>query len=131
MGGVYGSFYEEFPELVERFYVWTAEDRSDERLITGIYIPTKGSGIKRRKYTSGNTALDITDVDEIYISRKYDGQVKEGDYIQKINDNLIMRITNNVPYDKAAGYKVYKVELVTGTTYDKDQPLKVKEATFA
>lgn len=131
MGGVYGSFYEEFPELVERFYVWTAEDRSDERLITGIYIPTKGSGIKRRKYTSGNTALDITDADEIYISRKYDGQVKEGDYIQKINDNLIMRITNNVPYDKAAGYKVYKVELVTGTTYDKDQPLKVKEATFA
>lgn len=131
MGGVYGSFYEEFPELVERFHVWTAEDRSDERLITGIYIPTKGSGIKRRKYTSGNTALDITDVDEIYISRKYDGQVKEGDYIQKISDNLIMRITNNVPYDKAAGYRVYKVELVTGTTYDKDQPLKVKEATFA
>lgn len=131
MGGVYGSFYEEFPELVERFHVWTAEDRSDERLITGIYIPTKGSGIKRRKYTSGNTALDITDVDEIYISRKYDGQVKEGDYIQKISDNLIMRITNNVPYDKAAGYRIYKVELVTGTTYDKDQALKVKEATFA
>lgn len=131
MGGVYGSFYEEFPELVERFHVWTAEDRSDERLITGIYIPTKGSGIKRRKYTSGNTALDITDVDEIYISRKYDGQVKEGDYIQKINDNLIMRITNGVPYDKAAGYRIYKVELVTGTTYDKDQSLKVKEATFA
>lgn len=131
MGGVYGSFYEEFPELVERFHVWTAEDRSDERLITGIYIPTKGSGIKRRKYTSGNTALDITDVDEIYISRKYDGQVKEGDYIQKISDNLIMRITNDVPYDKAAGYRIYKVELVTGTTYDKDQPLKVKEATFA
>lgn len=131
MGGVYGSFYEEFPELVERFHVWTAEDRSDERFITGIYIPTKGSGIKRRKYTSGNTALDITDIDEIYISRKYDGQVKEGDYIQKINDNLIMRITNNVPYDRAAGYRVYKVELVTGTTYDKDQPLNVKEATFA
>lgn len=131
MGGVYGSFYEEFPELVERFHVWTAEDRSDERLITGIYISTKGSGIKRRKYTSGNTALDITDVDEIYISRKYDGQVKEGDYIQKISDNLIMRVTNNVPYDRAAGYRVYKVELVTGTTYDKDQPLKVKEATFA
>lgn len=131
MGGVYGSFYEEFPELVERFHVWTAEDRSDERFITGIYIPTKGSGIKRRKYTSGNTALDITDIDEIYISRKYDGQVKEGDYIQKINDNLIMRITNNVLYDRAAGYGVYKVELVTGTTYDKDQPLNVKEATFA
>lgn len=131
MGGVYGSFYEEFPELVERFHVWTAEDRSDERLITGIYIPTKGSGIKRRKYTSGNTALDITDIDEIYISRKYDGQLKEGDYIQKINDTLIMRITNNVPYDRAAGYRVYTVELVTGTTYDKNQYLNVKEATFA
>ena len=131
MGGVYGSFYEEFPELVECFHVWTLEDRSDERLITGIYMPTKGSGIKRRKYTSGNTALDILDSDEIYISHKYDGQVKEGDFIQKINDNSIMRLVNILPYDKAAGYRIYKVELVTGTTPDKDQPLNVKEATFA
>lgn len=131
MGGVYGSFYEEFPELVERFHVWTAEDRSDQRLVTGIYMPTKGSGIKRRKYTSGNTALDITESDEIYFSRKYDRQVKEGDYIQKINDNIIMRLVSIVPYDKAAGYRVYKVERVTGTTPDKDKPLNVKEAVFA
>lgn len=131
MGGVYGSFYEEFPELMERFHVWTAEDKSDQRLVIGIYMPTKGSGIKRRKYTSGNTALDITESDEIYFSRKYDRQVKEGDYIQKINDNIIMRLVSIVPYDKAAGYRVYKVERVTGTTQDKDKPLNVKEAVFA
>lgn len=131
MGGVYGSFYEEFPELMERFHVWTAEDRSDQRLVTGIYMPTKGSGIKRRKYTSGNTALDITEADEIYFSRKYDRQVKEGDYIQKINDNIVMRLVSIVSYDKAAGYRVYKVERVTGTTQDKDKPLNVKEAVFA
>lgn len=131
MGGVYGSFYEEFPELMERFHAWTAEDRSDQRLVIGIYMPTKGSGIKRRKYTSGNTALDITESDEIYFSRKYDRQVKEGDYIQKINDNIIMRLVSIVPYDKAAGYRVYKVERVTGTTQDKDKPLNVKEAVFA
>lgn len=42
-----------------------------------------------------------------------------------------MRLVNILPYDKAAGYRVYKVELVTGTTPDKNQPLNVKEATFA
>lgn len=131
MNGVYGSFIENFPELYESFIVWTKEDKSDVRTVRGIYMPSDGDIIKRRKYTSGNTALDIKEVDEFYISRKYDNYVKTGDYIQKVKDNIIRRLTGMVPYDKAAGYRIYVVERVTGTTTDKNEELSIKEATFA
>lgn len=131
MNGVYGSFIENFPELYESFIVWTKEDKSDVRTVRGIYMPSDGDIIKRRKYTSGNTALDIKEVDEFYISRKYDNYVKTGDYIQKVKDNIIRRLTGVVPYDKAAGYRIYVVERVTGTTTDKNEELSIKEATFA
>lgn len=131
MNGVYGSFIENFPELYESFIVWTKEDKSDVRTVRGIYMPSDGDTIKRRKYTSGNTALDIKEVDEFYISRKYDNYVKTGDYIQKVKDNIIRRLTGVVPYDKAAGYRIYVVERVTGTTTDKNEELSIKEATFA
>lgn len=131
MNGVYGSFIENFPELYESFIVWTKEDKSDVRTVRGIYMPSDGDTIKRRKYTSGNTALDIKEVDEFYISRKYDNYVKTGDYIQKVKDNIIRRLTGMVPYDKAAGYRIYVVERVTGTTTDKNEELSIKEATFA
>ena len=131
MNGVYGSFIENFPELYESFIVWTKEDKSDVRTVRGIYMPSNGDTIKRRKYTSGNTTLDIKEVDEFYISRKYDNYVKTGDYIQKVKDNIIRRLTGVVPYDKAAGYRIYVVERVTGTTTDKNEELNIKEATFA
>lgn len=131
MGGVYGSFIECFPELMESFNAWTAEDKSDIRIVRAVYMPNKGSGIKRRKYTSGNTGLDITDSDEFYISRKYDGKVKVGDYITKVNDNIIMRLVKVLPFDLAAGYRVYAIERVTGSTVDDTDKLNVKEATFA
>lgn len=131
MNGVYGSFIENFPELYESFIVWTKEDKSDVRIVRGIYMSSDGDTIKRRKYTSGNTALDIKEVDEFYISRKYDNYVKTGDYIQKVKDNIIRRLTGMVPYDKAAGYRIYVVERVTGTTTDKNEELNIKEATFA
>lgn len=131
MNGVYGSFIENFPELYESFIVWTKEDKSDVRTVRGIYMPSDGDIIKRRKYTSGNTALDIKEVDEFYISRKYDNYVKTGDYIQKVKDNIIRRLTGMVPYGKAAGYRIYVVERVTGTTTDKNEELSIKEATFA
>lgn len=131
MGGVYGSFIENFPELFETFTIWYSDDKSDAITVRAVYMPNKGNGIKRRKYTSGNTALDITEDDHFYISRKYDSQVKIGAYVQKLNDNIIMRLTKVVPYDKAAGYRVYLIERVNGTTIDKDQDLPVKEATFA
>lgn len=131
MGGVYGSFLENFPELLESFSVWTKEDKTDVRTVRAVYMPNKGSGIKRRKYTSGNTTLDMSGDDDFYISHKYDSLVKEGDYVEKIGDNTIMRLTELLPYDKAAGYRIFKIERVTGTTPYKNQDLNVKEATFA
>lgn len=131
MGGVYGDFLEVFPELAETFSIWTKEDRSDIRRIRAVYMPTKGDGIKRRKYTSGNTALDIQDTDALYVLSSYRNKVAVGDYVLREGDPHIMRLTNDVPYDKAAGYMVFTIERVTGTTPDKDQELKVKEAKFA
>lgn len=131
MGGVYGDFIENFMELYELHEVWTKEDKSDIRKINAVYLPDKGDGIKRRKYTSGNTALDIQDVDTIYVSVAFKDKVKVGDYIQKVGDPYFMRIVNNVPYLKAAGYMVFAVERVTGSTPDKDEQLGVKEGYFA
>ena len=129
--GVYGNFLTPFPELKERIVVWTKEDRSDERTIIAIYMTTGGGGIKRKKYTSGNTALDIQDSDDLYVSTKYDGQIKVGDYFKRPRSAYIYRVVNRKPYDMAAGYQWYDVERVTGATPDKDEPLPVKEGYFA
>lgn len=131
MSGIYGSFLECFPELMESFEVWAKEDKSDMHKIRAVYIPTGGDSIKRRKYTSGNTGLDITDSDELYISQKYNNRVKIGDYVQKVGDNIIMRLVGDTKYDKSAGYRTYVVERVTGTTSEDTKDLPVREATFA
>ena len=90
MSSVYGSFIEHFSELMETFNVWTFPDKSDIRTVRAVLMPNKGSSIKRRKYTSGNTGLDIVDSDDFYIGRKYYEHVKTGDYISKVSDNIIM-----------------------------------------
>lgn len=131
MAGVYGDFLEVFPEIAETFSVWTKEDKSDIRHIRAVYIPTKGGGLKRRKYTSGNTALDIQEQDNLFVLSIYRDKVAVGDYIQREGDPYLMRLTNDVPYDKAAGYMVFVIERVTGATPFHDEELKVKEATFA
>ena len=130
MSSVYGSFIEHFSELMETFNVWTFPDKSDIRTVRAVLIPNKGSSIKRRKYTSGNTGLDIVDSDDFYIGRKYYEHVKTGDYISKVSDNIIMRLTAQVPFDKAAGYRIYKIELVTGATSEDTQQLQIREASF-
>lgn len=129
MSGVYGDFIECFPELHETFAFWNKPDKSDLHKVRGVYIPTKGGGIKRRKYTSGNTALDLQEGDAIYVSLRY--KICEGEYFSRENDPYTYRIVADVPYDKAAGYRTYAVERVTGTTPDKDEKLEVKEASFA
>lgn len=131
MGGVYGDFIENFPELYELHDVWTKEDRSDVRRITAVYMPDKGDGIKRKKYTSGNTALDLQNVDVIYVRAIFRDKIAVGDYIQKVGDPYFMRVVNDIPYVKAAGYMLFAVERVTGATPDKDEPLGVKEGHFA
>lgn len=131
MAGVYGDFVECFRELYEVHDVWTNPDKSDLRHISAIYLPSKGDELKRRKYTSGNTALDVQDRDVIYVSISFRDKIKVGDYIQKVGDPYFMRVAGDLPYEKAAGYMVFTVERVTGETPDKDEELGVKEGRFA
>ena len=128
---VYGNSLFAFPELKERLKVWTKEDRSDERSIVAVYMTTEGGGVKRRKYTSGNTSLDIVDSDDLYVDHRYNNLINVGDYFQRKNDPFIYRVINRKPYDIAAGYLWFDVERVTGATPDKNEVLPVKEGYFA
>ena len=132
MSGVYGDFIETFPELREPFEVWDKEDASDKRKVIAVYMPNEGGGIKRRKYTSGNTGLDITNSDELYIDNINGKKVQVGTYVRRLSEpQNVLRLTHDVGYDKAAGYHIYTIELVTGATIDKTEDLKVKEPYFA
>lgn len=132
MSGVYGDFIEVFPELREPFEAWDKEDASDKRQVIAVYMPNEGGGIKRRKYTSGNTGLDITNSDEFYIDNINGAQVKVGTYIRQLSaPQYVLRLTHDVGYDKAAGYHIYVIERVTGANIDKTEDLKIKEGYFA
>lgn len=132
MSGVYGDFAEVFPELRERCTVWNKEDASDASDIIAIYMPNEGGGIKRRKYTSGNTGLDIVESDDFYVECRFDKVCKVGTYVRrKDHPEWVMRLTNDIGYEKAAGYHLFKIERVTGATIDKTEDLKVKEGYFA
>ena len=76
---VYGDFVACFPELNEPIEVWT-ENNEDLRTITAVFIPSGGSTIKRRKYTSGNTTLDVADSDLLYVHTSYLSQISTRDY---------------------------------------------------
>ena len=132
MSGVYGTFLEHFSELNEACDAWNKADASDKFQIVAVYMPTSGSGIKRRKYTSGNTGLDVTESDQLYVLDIWSKQLREGTYIRRLeHPEFIMRLVNEVPYEKAAGYHVWTIERVTGATIDKTEDLKVKEPYFA
>lgn len=132
MSGAYGDFLEAFPELREPCAIWNKEDASDIERIIAVYMPNEGSGLKRRKFTSGNTAHDVTEVDELYVECRYDKNLREGTYVRRLDKpQWIMRLTEDVGYEKAAGYHVFKIERVTGATIDKTEDLKVKEPHFA
>lgn len=132
MSGIYGTFLEHFAELNEPCDAWNKKDASDKFQIVAVYIPTSGSGIKRRKYTSGNTGLDVTESDQLYVLDIWSKQLREGTYIRRLeHPEFIMRLVNEVPYDKAAGYHVWTIERVTGATIDKTEGLKVREGYFA
>lgn len=127
---VYGSFVSCFPELVERISVWTKEDKSDMRIVPVIYMPSKGGGISRRKYTSGNTVQDITDEDELYVKETFSDKLSVGDYFYRAKENIMRRVTALVPYDGAADYRVFTVQRVTGPRPDQKDTLPIKEAVF-
>lgn len=129
MPGVYGDFIECFPELMETFKVWT-ESETDCRQIRGIYIPTKGGGIDRRKFTSKNWVLDQVDSDLIYVKLAYKDKIKIGDYFRRNAESPMRRVTTKVEYDKSAGYLVFGIEKVEGSRPDQKDSLNVKGAEF-
>ena len=125
----YGDFLACFPELNESIEVWT-EDTDDIRNITAVFIPSGGSDIKRRKYTSGNTSLDITDEDLLYVHVSYLPQISTGDYFRR-TDKIIWRVVGKLDYAVPADYNVLRVAKVTGATQEQRDPLPVKEGYFA
>lgn len=126
---VYGDFLSCFPELQEQITVWTKEDKSDSRGIPVVYIPDRGSKIKRRKFTSGNTALDIEDDDYLYVHSSFISQISEGDYFHRA-DKIIWRVTGRVDYSLPADFICYAVEKVSGATSEQQEPLVIKEGRF-
>lgn len=126
---VYGDFLACFPELNESIEVWT-EDTDDIRNITAVFIPSGGSDIKRRKYTSGNTSLDITEEDLLYVHVSYLPQISTGDYFRR-TDKIIWRVVGKLDYAVPADYNVLRVAKVTGATQEQRDPLPVKEGYFA
>ena len=126
---IYGDFLACFPELNESIEVWT-EDTDDIRNITAVFIPSGGSDIKRRKYTSGNTSLDITDEDLLYVHVSYLPQISTGDYFRR-TDKIIWRVVGKLDYAVPADYNVLRVAKVTGATQEQRDPLPVKEGYFA
>lgn len=127
---VYGDFLACFPELQEPISVWTKEDRSDERKIQIVHIPTDGNSIRRRKYTSGNTGLDVVDEDHIFVHDSYTGKISTGDYFCR-NDKIIWRVVGRIDYSLPGDYCDYTVERVTGANQNQQGKLPVKEAYFA
>lgn len=130
MSGVYGDFLGAFPELLEAIEIWTAEDRSDKRVVMGTYVPGKGDSIKRRKYTSGNTGLDVVGQDCIYTFAMHNKIIYVGDYVSVPDVTGIWRIVNIQSFERSADYIICSIEKVTGTTSEHTEELPIKEARF-
>lgn len=129
--GVYGNFLTVFPELMQTITVWTLKDHSDERKVRCIYADTLPDGIRRKKFTSQNTAQDLFEDAQIYVDTRYAKWIGVGDYFRNPNQDYMMRVVAQREYNYAAGYIVFNVERVGGTTPDQTGELKVKEAYFA
>lgn len=126
---VYGTFIEHFSELIEPIYVM--EGNVIVKTITGIYMPLEGSSLRRRKYTSGNTALDVQEENEIYLHSMYGKYIKEGTLLKVYSrPEYFLRVVSEVPFDTIGGFQVHRVQRVTGSTPDKQEKLNVKEPRF-
>lgn len=129
--GVYGNFMTAFPELMRRLTVWSKKDESDSRIIRGILLDDTADGIRRKKFTSGNTAMDMYDDAILYTDIKYRDKIQVGDYLRHPDQHYMMRVCHEREYNFAAGYEAWDVERVGGSTPEQTEELSVREAYFA
>lgn len=129
MSGVYGTFVENFPELKETFSVW----KDSEELaypVPGLYIPSRGESMVRKKFLSGNYMHDLIDDDFIFIPIRHASKVEEGYYFRRGKDKVLQRVIRKLPYDLSGGYVIYSVQRVGGTRPDQTKSLGVAEGTY-
>lgn len=129
--GVYGNLLSAFPELVRRIYVFSKEDRSDERLIKGVYMPTKGDRFVSQKITNRGKGIQYFSNDSLFVSRFWRDKVKPGDYFHSPLDNSLCRVVGMTDWQFEGGFTRFVTERVTGSTFEQTEELKVKEAEFA
>lgn len=94
-------------------------------------MPREGSYLKRRKYTSGNTSLDVQEENEIYLHSMYSIYIKEGTLLKvSSRPEYFLRVVSDIPFDTIGGFQIHRVQRVTGSTPDKQGKLNVKEPRF-
>lgn len=120
--GVYGSFIDNFIELLETI---TFEKGYS---IRAVYLPASGSQGVRKKFTSNNWGTDISDDDILLVPQIYTGKITIGDRFTYNNDNKT--IVGVSDYTVAGDFAVYKVDRIQGHSSDQNQKLEVKGAKF-
>lgn len=129
--GVYGDLLTAFTELYREIPVWTQLDKSDMRIVVGVYIPTKGDKLKRWKFGNRGSAIDYADDDQLFLDEEECQRVHIGDYFYDPDEKDMHRIMGERDYQFTGGFRVFDTERVTGATVDHDEALVVKEASFA
>lgn len=132
---VYGDVLAAFPELMRTIHVWSAPNnatqKQDERTIRGVFMPTHGDRLEYQKYSNRGKAIQYYEDDHLFVRGKYASMVDIGDFFEEPEGGHIHRILGQMNLVFQGGYKCFTTERVTGTTIDKTEELKVKEAQFA
>lgn len=128
---VYGNLLSAFPELMRTITVWTRDDKSDQRLIRGVYMPTRGDRLKNQKYTSRGQAVQYFEDDCLFVGRSFRDRVAEGDYFYSPQDARVCRIVGKADWQFEGGFTRFITERVTGANVDQQDDLEVKGARFA
>lgn len=132
---VYGDVLAAFPELMRTIHVWTAPnnttEKQNERTIRGVFMPTHGDKLEYQKYSNRGKAIQYYEDDHLFVRGKYANMVDIGDFFEEPEGGHIHRILGQMNLVFQGGYKCFTTERVTGTTIDKTEDLKVKEAQFA
>lgn len=124
--GVYGSFLTAFPELFERIDIMTRD--GVRSTIKGIYIPSQGDEIDRKKETSANWVGDTSSDDSLFVSKKYAGKIDIGTYVYRENDTF--KVVKKQDYKKTGSFIVFNVQRIQGATLEQDKPLEINQGVY-